>query len=111
MYAAVTAPPAVRKPDRCGPVQNIAWEEAVRAGITYAQIIGEQRQRKFVAARHQAMWRASRETAASLKLIGRVFGHRDHSTVMYAIRKVESELVAANDNAANDNAANDNVAK
>ncbi|MBL8630171.1 MAG: hypothetical protein JNM81_11110 [Rhodospirillaceae bacterium] len=82
----------MEKPDRFGPVQVIAWEEAQKAGITYAQIIGDQRHRAFVAPRHRAMWRAARETTASLKVIGRVFGHRDHSTVMYAVRKVEAEL-------------------
>ncbi len=98
MHRALAAKPLLTKPDRFGPVQAIAWEEAQKAGITYAQIIGDQRQRQFVKPRHKAMWRAARETAASLKVIGRVFGHRDHSTIMYAVRKVEMELKAANDN-------------
>lgn len=72
-----------------GPVQSIALEEAQRAGITYAQIIGEQRARKCVGPRHYAMWRAARETGASLVAIGRVFNDRDHSTVIHAIHKVE----------------------
>ncbi len=74
-----------------GPVASIAWEEAQRAGITYAQIIGKQRAQRYVKPRHTAMWRASHETLASLAEIGRVFGGRDHSSVIHAIRKVEAE--------------------
>lgn len=83
------APPRVRT-DRFGPVQLIAAEEAARAGITYAQIVGGQRSQRFVVPRHIAMWRASRETAASLPAIARVFGNRNHTTVIHALRKIDA---------------------
>jgi chromosomal replication initiator protein len=76
-----------------GPVQTIAWEEAEKAGITYAQILGAQRSAVYVRPRHIAMWRASRETKANLSEIGRVFG-RDHTTVLYAIGKVNAQMKA-----------------
>jgi hypothetical protein len=82
--AALLAPP-----DHFGPIQVIAWEEALKAGITYAQIIGRRRSAAFMRPRHVAMWRAARETAACLPEIGRVFSNRDHSSVLYAIRKVD----------------------
>lgn len=74
-----------------GPVQTIAWEEAKRAGITYAQIMGAQRAQRCVKPRHFAMWRASRETMATLTEIGRTFGGRDHATVIRAINKIDSQ--------------------
>ena len=49
-----------------GPVESIAWEEAEAAGITFAQILGKQRAQRYVKPRHQAMWRAARETLSSL---------------------------------------------
>jgi hypothetical protein len=71
-----------------GPIEAIAAEEAERAGITLAQILGAQRSQKYVQPRHFAMWRASRETRASLSEIARAYD-RDHTSVIHALRKVE----------------------
>jgi chromosomal replication initiator protein len=38
------------------------------------------------------MYLAKQLTARSLPEIGRRFGNRDHTTVLHAIRKIESEL-------------------
>lgn len=78
------------------PVQAIAQEEAERAGITMAKILGAQRSQKYVKPRHIAMWRAARETKASLVEIGRIFG-RDHTTVMYAVGKVAAAQKASHE--------------
>jgi chromosomal replication initiation ATPase DnaA len=72
-----------------GPIEAIAAEEAERAGITLAQILGAQRSQKYVQPRHIAMWRASRETRSSLSEIARAYD-RDHTSVIHAIRLVES---------------------
>jgi chromosomal replication initiation ATPase DnaA len=77
-----------------GPIEAIAAEEAERAGITLAQILGAQRSQKYVQPRHIAMWRASRETRASLSEIARTY-NRDHTSVLHALRKVEAKLATA----------------
>jgi chromosomal replication initiator protein len=45
-----------------------------------------------VHARHVAMYLCKRLTTHSLSEIGRFYGHRDHSTVMHAVQKIETLL-------------------
>ena len=42
--------------------------------------------------RQLAMWLARKHTDASLSVIGHVFGHRDHTTVMHGIRITEERI-------------------
>lgn len=50
-----------------------------------------QRQQRLIARPRQiAMYLAKQMTPHSLPAIGRMFGNRDHSTVIHAVRKVES---------------------
>jgi hypothetical protein len=76
-----SAPPRVRP---------IIEEEARRTGYTVAEIIGPGRSGNLPKARQYAIWRAKRETGRSLGEIGREFGGRDHTTVLYACRCIES---------------------
>jgi chromosomal replication initiator protein len=46
--------------------------------------------------RQMAMYLARKHTSLSLKEIGEAFGHRDHSTVLYAVRQVEKWRVSEN---------------
>jgi chromosomal replication initiator protein len=46
--------------------------------------------------RQVAMYLARKHTSLSLKEIGEAFGHRDHSTVLYAIRQVEKWRASEN---------------
>lgn len=63
-------------------------EDAAReAGATTAQILGDSRMRRFVAARHHAMARAFDE-GFSPTLIGQVF-NRDRTTVLYAVGELK----------------------
>lgn len=50
------------------------------------------RRAALVQARQMAMYLARELTSAPLVEIGRYFGGRDHTTVLYAIRKVEEEV-------------------
>jgi chromosomal replication initiator protein len=45
--------------------------------------------RAFVLPRQVAMYMVRQLTGASLKEIGREFGHRHHTTVLHSIRKIE----------------------
>lgn len=63
-----------------------------RMGITEKGIKGSSRRFKTVLARHIAMYLISIKEINSLKEIGEIFGGRDHSTVIYALRRVENEI-------------------
>ena len=60
--------------------------------VTNEQIIGPSRRRPLVHARQVAMYAARTMTELSYPEIGRAFGKRDHTTVMYAFRKIENQM-------------------
>ena len=55
-------------------------------------ILSQRRARKPTWARHVAMYLCRELTGHSMPVIGRHFGDRDHTSVMYAIRKVEERV-------------------
>ena len=55
-------------------------------GVTRLELEGKQRCKRLTWPRHEAFYRASKETKASLPEIGRAFGGRDHTTVMHGIK-------------------------
>lgn len=61
-------------------------------GIPRTDILSERRNRSIVWPRQIGMYLAKLLTARSLPEIGRRFGGRDHTTVLHAIRKIESQL-------------------
>ena len=71
-------------------VMPIIEEEAAARGYTIQELIGKTRDAHLILCRHYAIWRAKRETGRSLPEIGRAFGGRDHSTILYAVRKIEA---------------------
>jgi chromosomal replication initiator protein len=73
-------------------VAKIIDEVADAHGLTTALLIGPARQKHIAAARHEAMWRIRNETGATLQLIGRFFGGRDHTTVQHGVRKYDAAL-------------------
>lgn len=72
--------------------QRIIRDVCVKHGISYPEIIGHRRARPIIAARHEAMYRLSKETTLSLPAIGRRMGGKDHTTVLHAVRKFEALL-------------------
>ncbi|MGO4741057.1 helix-turn-helix domain-containing protein [Bosea sp. 2KB_26] len=58
---------------------------ASETGIAIDALKGEQRVARIARARQLAIWRVADETELSLSEIGRLF-HRDHTTVLHAIR-------------------------
>lgn len=69
-------------------VEQIILEEANEAGVTLEDIRGRRRMRNIVNARQKAMARTYVERPdLSLPQIGRLFGGRDHTTVLHAARK------------------------
>ena len=60
--------------------------------IPIDQIIGGSRRRNLVDARQIAMYVTRHMTDLSYPEIGRAFGDRDHTTVIHAVRKIESHM-------------------
>lgn len=61
-------------------------------GVSKGDILSERRHRSVVWPRQIGMYLAKQLTSRSLPEIGRRFGGRDHTTVLHAIRKIETQL-------------------
>ena len=61
-------------------------------GFPVEQMTGGSRRRPLVEARQIAMYVTRNMTDLSFPEIGRVYGNRDHTTVMHAVRKIESRM-------------------
>lgn len=88
--------PAGRPPRRMvGPDvgKRIIAAVAASRGLMVADIIGDSRRSRISFARHIAMWLVRRDTKLSLSQIGRLFGGRDDSTVLYGLRRID-EMIA-----------------
>lgn len=60
-------------------------------GITHADMVSEKRSKNIVKPRHIAIYLSRYMTEESLQTIGRKFGGRDHTTMMYSVRKIEQD--------------------
>ena len=67
--------------------RDIVDEVCAKHNVSVTEICGEQRTRGVVAARYEVFYRLSKETGMSLAQIGRHVGERDHTTVLYGVRK------------------------
>ena len=72
------------------PVARIQAVVAKHFGIRPIDMISDRRSPAVARPRQVAMWLARRHTTLSLPAIGRHFGDRDHSTVLYACRRIEA---------------------
>jgi chromosomal replication initiator protein len=70
-------------------IEEIQRRVAEHYGIRIADMHSARRARAVARPRQVAMYLAKQLTPRSLPEIGRKFGGRDHTTVMYAIRKIE----------------------
>lgn len=68
-------------------VRQIQREEAERAGLTVAQMLGPCRQLRYVGARNRAIFRAAEATRLSTPQLGRLF-NRHHTTILYALGRL-----------------------
>ena len=62
---------------------------AKRFNLTLTEIVGGQRSRRITRPRMIGYWLSSKLTTASLPQIGRIY-NKDHTTIMYGIKVVES---------------------
>lgn len=74
------------------PVRHIQATVAAYYSLPIGQMTSDRRSRAIARPRQVAMYLASELTSKSLPELGRRFGNRDHTTVMYAIRAVEERV-------------------
>lgn len=62
-------------------------------GVTYEEIVGKVKKRDIAAARQLLMWEVKTliKPDASYPEVGRLFGNRDHTTVLHAVRKIQAQ--------------------
>lgn len=73
------------------------WREITREvcathGVTFIDLCSPRRDKKTSEARAEACWRMRHETTLSLPQIGKRLGGRDHTTIIYNIRRFEAKL-------------------
>lgn len=71
-------------------VDSITQLVAEHFSLDIQKITGKTRKREIVVARQLAMYFTKNFTNASLKHIGKIFGGRDHSTVIYSVQQVQN---------------------
>jgi chromosomal replication initiator protein len=73
-------------------IEIIQGEVCRYYSVTHDELTGDKRTRRIVGPRQVAMYLSRELTDASLPAIGRAFGDRDHTTVMYAVQKVGAQM-------------------
>jgi chromosomal replication initiator protein len=73
-------------------VEEIQQQVAERFGISRAELIGSSRAATPLRARQVAIYLTRELTDLSLPQIGRLYGGRDHSTVLNSLRRIEARL-------------------
>lgn len=77
------------------PARTIIERVSTAYGVPYREIVSGSRMRPIAAARMVAMYEVrTRRPDLSLPQIGKLFGGRDHTTVLHAVRKVEADRAA-----------------
>jgi chromosomal replication initiator protein len=73
-------------------VEEIQQQVAERFGISRAELIGSSRAATPLRARQVAIYLTRELTDLSLPQIGRLYGGRDHTTVLNSLRRIEASL-------------------
>lgn len=76
-----------------GPERAVSFDLIVTVvsehfGVTPGDVLGDKRQQKIVLARQIAMFLCRELMGSSFPALGRLFGGKDHSTTMYAVKKI-----------------------
>lgn len=78
----------IRTSDKRITIEEIQKEVSSFYGVSMRDLLSHRRDRQIVRPRQIAMWLAKELTTRSLPEIGRRFGGRDHTTVLYGVRKI-----------------------
>ena len=79
----------IEKIDKNISYYDIIQKVALSMNVQLEEMMGKKRQNDLVRARQCAMYLCRERLGLSYPEIGRVFGGKDHSTVMHAIKKIE----------------------
>ncbi len=82
--------PKVSRPRETNPVEEIQHRVSAAFGISRAELVGSTRAATPLRARQVAIYLTRELTDLSLPQIGRLYGGRDHSTVLNSIRRIEA---------------------
>jgi chromosomal replication initiator protein len=72
-------------------LEDIMTTTAGYFNISMSDLLSNKKNRMYSYPRQLAMYLARKYTDLSFKEIGQSFNHKDHSTVIYALRKIEKE--------------------
>jgi len=78
-------------------VETIQAAISTRFGVSVADLVSHRREREVSYPRQLAMYLSRMVAEASFPTIAEKFGGRDHSTVMYAVRVIETRRAAETD--------------
>jgi chromosomal replication initiator protein len=84
--------PASKRRLEATPVEEIQEQVASSFGISRAELVGSSRAAAPLRARQVAIFLTRELTDLSLPQIGRLFGGRDHSTILNSLRRMEANL-------------------
>lgn len=73
------------------PCKAYIKRRCLELGVHYDAVIGPMRLRSVVPARHLIMWEIKRLVKPSISYpeLGRMFGGRDHTSTLHAVRKID----------------------
>lgn len=66
-------------------VSDIMRTVTMETGVSKSELMSNRRDQRVCRARHKCWWLAKQHTSLSLPAIGRMFGGRDHTTIMHGI--------------------------
>ncbi|MGX1096532.1 helix-turn-helix domain-containing protein [Amorphus sp. MBR-141] len=91
--------PRISEVNRLPTIEVIIQIVSVESGVSFSDIVSHRHAREIVLPRHVAMYIAKATTPHSYPVIAKKFDGRDHTTVLYAVQKIE-RLLKAGDEAA-----------
>lgn len=75
-------------------IEEIQREVAAYHGFLVADLVGPSRRFRYAHPRQMAMYLCRKMTRRSYPEIAKQFGHRDHTTVIHAVRKVPKRALS-----------------
>lgn len=80
----------------CNPALVYVKDRCLELEISYHELVGPSRRREIVKHRHFLIWEVATIFGLSYPKIGRLFGGRDHTSALFAVRKIEAMKRASN---------------
>ena len=78
-------------------VETIQKIVANHFNLNLQEMLSARRSRSLARPRHIAMYLSKHQTTNSLPDIGRKFSNRDHTTVIHAVKKIETLIIKDNE--------------